>query len=528
MARVEFKDTIMEAKNITKIYPGTVALDNVSFNVFRGKVNILIGENGAGKSTLMKILAGIEQPTSGELYLEGEKVKVLGTKDAVSKGIGMIHQELNLFPELSVMQNIFMGQEITKGKGLLLNDKEHVIKSKQVLKRLEHEIDPKSRVGDLRMGQQQIIEIAKSIIQDGTKVLIMDEPTSSLSNAEVKILFSVIHELKVLNISIIYISHRLDEIMKVGDFVTILRDGVKVAEDYIDNIDKTWIVRNMVGKERSDVNVQNRNSSIGEEILRIENLMLPSEAGGYNLNNVCMNLKKGEILGIYGLLGSGRTELLECLMGMRPEMLGDIYLEGKLIKPTNIPEQIKRGFFLIPEDRKDGGLVHSLNIQKNMTLSSLYSYTVLGKINEKKENEKTEETVNKLQIKVADKTLPIFSLSGGNQQKVVIGKGILTEPKILLLDEPTRGIDVGAKEEVFRLIYKFAEQGYSVIVVASELGEILRISDRIIVLSNGILEGELDKSEATEEKLVELSEAGIKDKNIEHTLKLEDVNNGVG
>jgi erythritol transport system ATP-binding protein len=266
----------------------------------------------------------------------------------------------------------------------------------------------------------------------------------------------------------------------------------------------------MVGKERSKIHAENRNSKIGEEVLRVENLTLPAEGVGYALEDVSFNLNQGEVLGVYGLLGSGRTEMLECLMGMHPEMQGDIFFNGEKIAPRAITQQINRGFYLIPEDRKGGGLIHSLNIQKNLTISSLRSMTKYGFINRKDEDKQTEDTIEKLYIKVSDKKLPIFSLSGGNQQKIVIGKGILTKPKILLMDEPTRGIDVGAKEEVFKLIYEFAEQGYAVIVVASELGEILRVSDRIIVLSNGKLSGELSKDEASEDKLVEYSEAEIK------------------
>jgi ABC-type sugar transport system ATPase subunit len=302
----------------------------------------------------------------------------------------------------------------------------------------------------------------------------------------------------------------MEEIMRIGDHVTILRDGYLVAESEVKDIDISWIVSNMIGKEKSTIHAENKSRSTGEEILRVVDLTLPSESGNNVLDHVSFHLDKGEILGVYGLLGSGRTEMLECLMGMRLAMTGEIYLEGQQIKPKVIAEQIKRGFYLIPEDRKSNGLIHSLNIQKNITLSSLKKYTKLGSINKKKESDATLDTIRRLSIKVADAKLPIFSLSGGNQQKVVIGKGILTEPKILLLDEPTRGIDVGAKEEVFKLIYEFAKEGYSVIVVASELGEILRVSDRIIVLSEGKLAGELSREEANESKLVEYSEIEIK------------------
>lgn len=510
MACMGSGQTIIEARNITQVYPGTVALKDVNFKVYKGRINILIGENGAGKSTLMRILAGIEQPTNGSILLDGQEVRILGPRDAAKKGIGIIHQELNLYPDLSVLQNIFMGQEYTKAKGAVLNNKQHIQKTKEVLHMLEHDIDPKQRVGDLRMGQQQIIEIAKSLLNENMKVLIMDEPTSSLSNAEVNMLFKVIKELKNRGISIIYISHRLEEIMKIGDHVTILRDGHLVAESEIKDIDIPWIISNMIGKEKSNVRAQNESHSTGEEILRVVNLTLPSESGNNAFDRVSFHLNKGEILGVYGLLGSGRTEMLECLMGMRMGMTGEIYLEGRRINPKVIVEQINRGFYLVPEDRKSNGLIHSLNIQKNITLSSLSKYTKLGSINKKTENAATADTIRRLSIKVADAKLPIFSLSGGNQQKVIIGKGILTEPKILLLDEPTRGIDVGAKEEVFKLIYEFAKEGYSVIVVASELGEILRVSDRILVLSEGKLAGELSREEANESKLVEYSEIEIK------------------
>lgn len=510
MASTDFGQPIMEARNITQVYPGTVALKDVNFKVYKGKVNILIGENGAGKSTLMKILAGIEQPTNGQVFIEDNEVKILGPKDAAAKGIGIIHQELNLYPDLNVLQNIFMGQEHTRAKGFELNNKQHVQETKKVLKKLEHDIDPKKRVGDLRMGQQQIIEIAKSLLNENMKVLIMDEPTSSLSNAEVSILFRVIEELKNSGMAIIYISHRMEEIMRIGDYVTILRDGHLVAESEVKNIDISWIVSNMIGKEKSTVYAENKSQDTGEEILKVVDLTLPSESGSNVLDHVSFHLNKGEILGVYGLLGSGRTEMLECLMGMQMGMTGEVYLKGNKIQPKVISEQIKRGFFLVPEDRKSDGLVHSLSIQKNITLSSLKKFSKLSLINKKAENDATTKTIEKLSIKVADAKLPIFSLSGGNQQKVVIGKGILTEPKILLLDEPTRGIDVGAKEEVFKLIFEFAREGYSVIVVASELGEILRVSDRIIVLSEGKLAGELNREEANEAKLVEYSEIEIK------------------
>lgn len=509
------EELCLTARNVTKVYPGTIALDKVNFNVYRGKVNVLIGENGAGKSTLMKIIAGIEQPTEGIISLNNEEIKLHSTRDAAAKGIGIIHQELNLFPNLNVYQNIFMDREFTKF-GVLLDNKKHIEKAAELLKKLEHPISPETLVSDLKVGQQQIVEIAKTMAQQDLHVLIMDEPTSSLSTAEVEVLFRIIGELKEQGISIIYISHRLEEIMRIGDYVTILRDGQFIAEEKVKNIDIPWIVRNMVGHGNTKI-VKRQSAVKGEELLRVESLNLPRKGGGYSLHNVSFSLRKGEILGVYGLLGAGRTELIETLMGMHPEATGNIYLEGKKIKPKSIWEQIQRGFAHIPEDRQREGLVQTLSIAKNLTLSSLYNYTKGFHLIKKKEDESITEMIKSLYIKVADRKLPILSLSGGNQQKVVIGKGVLTSPKILLLDEPTRGIDVGAKADVFDIINKFASKELGIIVVASELKEIVSISDRVIVLSNGNLTGEFEGTGITEQSLVAASAAGHGLPNAQHT-----------
>ncbi len=499
-------DLCVTARGVSKIYPGTLALHKVDFNVYRGKVNVVIGENGAGKSTLMKILAGIEQPSEGAICLNGEEIHLKGTRDASERGIGIIHQELNLFPNLTVAQNIFMGRENTQ-YGVILDHKKHIEKTKMLLERLEHPIHPDTPVSDLRVGQQQIVEIAKTMAQQDLHVLIMDEPTSSLSTAEVEVLFRLIEELRGQGISIIYISHRLEEIMRIGDYVTVLRDGKLVGEEKVKNIDISWIVRSMVGHSDTKMNYK-QEKPIGDEILRVESLTLPRRGGGYTLDHISFSLRAGEILGIYGLLGSGRTELIECIMGMHPESTSDMYLEGKKIKPTSIWEQIQKGFAHIPEDRQREGLVQTLSIARNMTLASLWNYTKGIHLLHKKEDDSITKTIKDLEIKVADKNLPILSLSGGNQQKVVISKGILTSPKVLLLDEPTRGIDVGAKADVFKIVNKFAAQGMGIILVASELKEIIAIADRIIILSNGQATGELSGDEITEESLVKASGKG--------------------
>lgn len=501
-------DVCLCCESIDKIYPGTKALDDVSFEVKTGKVNVLIGENGAGKSTLMKIVAGIESPSSGKIIMDGKEVSFKNTTEARAMGIGIIHQELSLFPNLNVYQNIFMANEHTRGK-TLLDNREHIKLAKKVLEKLEYPIDPNTIVGDLRVGQQQMVEIARNLVQEGLRILIMDEPTSSLSSQEVEVLFKIINELKASGISIVYISHRLEEIMRIGDYVTILRDGKKVAEDEVKNISVGWIVENMIGSDKTYTKkVNNTDFAKEETVLKVEDLCLPKRGGGWLLNHVSFELHKGEILGIYGLLGAGRTEIFECIMGMRPEHTGKFYLHGEEMKIGNISEQIAKGFALVPEDRQREGLVQTLNIGKNISLSSMDRYAKSGVIDRKTEFSAIKDTIKDIHIKVADPTLPILSLSGGNQQKVVIGKGILTGPHILLMDEPSRGIDVGAKSEVFDIINQYAERGVSIIVISSELKEIVAIADRIIVLSNGLMTGEFAQNEIDEQTLVTASYKG--------------------
>lgn len=501
-------NVVLHCEKIDKIYPGTKALDGVSFDLLKGKVNVLIGENGAGKSTLMKMIAGIEQPSAGKMYMDGEEVYFKDTNAARAKGIGIIHQELSLFPNMTVFQNIFIGHEHKKGG--FLDDKEHVKGAAKILKRLEHDIPPETMVGDLRVGQQQMVEIARNLIQDDLRVLIMDEPTSSLSAAEVKVLFKIMRELLEAGISIVYISHRLEEIMEIGDHVTILRDGKYVADADVKDISLSWIVENMVGKNTQYHRFERSiDLDKAEKVLEIKDLCLPKKGGGWLLDHVNMNLKKGEVLGIYGLLGAGRSELFECLMGMRPEHTGEIIFEGKAMKVSSISKQIKSGFALVPEDRQRQGLIQTLDICKNTSIASLQKYRKGPFLNNKQEEAAVDGQIKDIHIKVADKKLPILSLSGGNQQKVVIGKGLLTNPTVLLMDEPSRGIDIGAKTEVFELIHEFSERGLSIIVISSELKEIMAIADRIYVLSNGKCTGELAGDEINEDTLVRTSYAGL-------------------
>ena len=501
-------NVVLHCEKIDKIYPGTKALDQVSFDLLKGKVNVLIGENGAGKSTLMKMIAGIEQPSAGKMYMDGEEVVFKDTSAARAKGIGIIHQELSLFPNLTVYQNIYMCHE--KRKGLFLDDKKHIEGAKAILKRLEHEIPPDTMVGDLRVGQQQMVEIARNLVEDDLRVLIMDEPTSSLSAAEVKVLFKIMRELLQQGLSIVYISHRLEEIMEIGDHVTILRDGKYVADADVKDIDLPWIVENMVGKN-TQYHRFTRSIDLdkAERVLECNHIYLPKPGGGWLLEDVNIYLKKGEVLGIYGLLGAGRSELFECLMGMRPEHTGEVIYQGRPMKIGDIADQLNAGFALVPEDRQRQGLVQSLDICKNASLASLTDFLTGFLMNYPAEEKAVDAQIRDLHIKVADKHLPILSLSGGNQQKVVIAKGLMTKPTVLLMDEPSRGIDIGAKTEVFEIIHEFSERGLSIIVISSELKEIMAIADRIYVLSNGKCTAELSGDEITEDNLVRASYAGL-------------------
>lgn len=513
----QYNDVILKAEQITKVYPGTVALKNVDFNIYRGKVNVLIGENGAGKSTLMKIIAGVEQATRGRLLLEGNEIAPASPREAEQHGIGIIYQELNLFPNLSISENIFVAHERTRA-GIINHGEQEAI-TRELLSRLEQPLDPKTLVADLRIGQQQIVEIAKALSLD-VRILIMDEPTSALSNTEVEILFRVIEELKAQGVSIVYISHKLEELMQIGDYVTILRDGYLIAEAPMGDVTLPWIVENMVGRDTTE-RYQPPPHTIGDVLLSVNSLTLPRSRGsGFLLDNVSFDLHRGEILGIYGLMGAGRTELFECLMGLRPAATGHIELEGKKLKAQTVNNRIEKGLMLIPEDRQREGLVQTLSVRKNMLLASLSKYVTGFFLNSGKEKRSTQQKVKELSIKVSDPGDSIRSLSGGNQQKVVIGKALLTEPRVLMMDEPTRGIDVGAKEEIFDIIGNLVQDGLGILFVSTELKEVLAISDRILVMSKGRITRILNRDEATEQALVEASSIG-------HGFHNQQVNTGV-
>lgn len=500
-------EVILRAENVSKIYPGTVALNNVDFNIYRGKVNVLIGENGAGKSTLMKILAGVESATTGRLLLKGEEILPKSPREAEELGIGIIYQELNLFPNLNVSENIFMAHEKTLG-GAVINHREQEKIAQDLLDRLEQPINPKTLVANLRIGQQQIVEIAKALSLN-TQILIMDEPTSALSNAEVAILVRVIEELKAQDVSIVYISHKLEEILQIGDYVTVLRDGNLIDEAPMEEIDLKWMVEKMVGRDASAVYTPAQHE-IGDEILRVEGLTLErgNKAHDYLLDHVSFSLHKGEILGIYGLMGAGRTEIFETLMGLHPYAKGKIILDGTEIQGKSVTGRINAGIMLIPEDRQREGLVQTLSVGHNMILASFKRYMNRFFLSSQKEKDNVERLIKELSIKVPNAQTLISALSGGNQQKVVVAKALLTDPKILLMDEPTRGIDVGAKEEIFDIMTELAQQGLGVLFVSTELKEVMAMADRILVMSKGRITAEINRADATEQALVEASAIG--------------------
>lgn len=496
---------ILHAEKISKHYPGTVALNNVDFNIYAGKVNVLVGENGAGKSTLMKILAGVESATGGRLLLDGQEISPRNPREAEELGIGIIYQELNLFPNLSVSENIFMAHELKIG-GVVVNHREQEERTRELMRRLEQPIDPKTLVSQLRIGQQQIIEIAKAIAFN-VRILIMDEPTSALSNAEVEILFRVINELKSQGVSIVYISHKLEELLRIGDYITVLRDGNLIQEAAIPDIDLRWIVENMVNREADAIYTPEKRD-IGPELLRVENLTVerPGKAQGYLLDHVSFSLHAGEILGVYGLMGAGRTELFEAIMGLQPNTHGDIWLnEQKIDHRLSIEKRIEKGIMLIPEDRQREGLVQSMSIANNMLLASLKKHMNGFFLSSGKEKNSVEQNIKNLSIKASNPQNLIGSLSGGNQQKVVVAKALLTSPTVLMMDEPTRGIDIGAKEEIFDIITDLAKQGLGILFVSTELKEVMAMADRILVLSNGYITAEFSREEATEQALVEAS-----------------------
>ena len=490
---------VLRADRITKTFPGTVALQDVDFLVHGSAVNVLIGENGAGKSTLMKILAGVERPTEGTLSMGEKPVSFSSVRDAASKGIGIVFQELNLCPNLSVTENIFLGRDITVG-GFHIDRAAQRAKARALLARLEADIDPDTLVGNLMIGQQQLVEIAKALAEDA-RVLIMDEPTSALSSSEVEVLFRVIGELKRSGVAIIYISHRLEELIRIGDHFTVLRDGRLQAAAPKADVTIPWIIRQMLG---ADQVVARRPPArpAGEAVLAVKGLSVPRRGGGLAVEDVSVSFRTGEITAIYGLLGAGRTELFESLYGVRTDAVGSVKLGDREIGGQGVTARLKAGVILVPEDRQRDGLVQNLSVGGNLGLSSLRRFTRFLSISKEAEAPLLRDVIARLHIKTASADAPITSLSGGNQQKVVIGRTLLTEPRILLLDEPSRGIDIGAKAEVFNTMRDLADAGMAVVYTTSDLKETHAVADRILVMAYGRITADFRAEAATDEALV--------------------------
>jgi erythritol transport system ATP-binding protein len=498
---------ILRAEQIGKVFPGTVALDAVDYEARRGAVNVLVGENGAGKSTLMKILVGVEQATTGRMYLEDRPVVFPTVQDAAAQGIGIVFQELNLCPNLSVAENIFLTHPFTRA-GIHIDRARQAESARALMGRLEHEIDPDTLVGDLRIGEQQIVEIAKALSRD-VKVLIMDEPTSALSAPEVEVLFRIIRDLKREGVAIIYISHRLEEVVRIGDYIAVLRDSRMVNRARMAEIDIPWIIDQMVGRASHLTESRAEAPARGAEVLRIEGVTLPGAGGKILVDDVSLTVAAGEVVAIYGLMGAGRSELFECLFGLRPEARGRVLLLGRDISRLPLADRIRSGVFLVPEDRQRDGLLPNLSVARNLSISSLWQLRRIIWIDRDREGEMTRRMIDELRIKVSSPDVSITALSGGNQQKVVIGKSLLTAPKLLLLDEPTRGIDIGAKAEVFRTMRQLADRGLAVVFATSDLKEVMSAADRILVMSQGKVTADLPRAAATEEKLVTASTRAI-------------------
>jgi erythritol transport system ATP-binding protein len=492
-------------EEVTKVYSGTVALKQASIGIRRGAVNVLVGENGAGKSTMMKIIAGVEQPTTGRIFLEDEPVHFSRPADAEAKGICMVFQELNLLGNLSVAENIFMSREIADF-GFHINHREQERRTLAFLNRLEAGIRPDTLVEDLTIGQQQLVEIAKAVSLN-SKIIIFDEPTSALSTAEVEVLFRVIADLKKRGVAIVYISHRLEELIRIGDFITVLRDGRITGHEHMAKVDLKWIIRQMIGSDAKDFSRAGTHC-IGDVVMRCSDVSLPRATGGLAVDHVSLDVREGEILGVYGLMGAGRSEFLECVMGCHAHAMGHVEVAGRDVSCLDTASRIDAGLAHIPEDRQRDGLVSILSVASNITLSSLKRLNRWLKIDLAGEKLAVGDTVKNLSIKVADPVFEVSSLSGGNQQKVVIGKALLTQPKCLLMDEPSRGIDVGAKSDVFRTMRILAAKGIGIVFVTSDLDEVMALSDRIAVMSNGKLVGIYRRENVTEAEIISASAEG--------------------
>ncbi len=490
-------------QSVTKRFPGVVALSDVSFDVAAGSFHSVCGENGAGKSTLMKILSGVITEYEGGIQVRGKRVHFDGTREAEAAGISIIHQELNLVEELSAAANIFLGRERKAAFGFL-DDRAMEREAAALFADLECDISPGRPVSELRVGDQQLVEIAKALSLDAS-ILIMDEPTSALTESEVERLFRVIEKLRERGTTILYISHKMDEIFRLSDRITILRDGQHVQTMDRSDTDRTQVTHLMVGREIEETNLVSDRTP-GAPILHVQSLHLPwpGHARDWRLEDISFTLRKSEVVGIAGLMGAGRTELLECLFGAAPHQpTGSVVLDGEAVHFQNPAAAKAAGVALVTEDRKRLGLFAQMNVRENISVCTLGKSVSGGLVNGRRERDATNKAISRLGVKTSGTETAITTLSGGNQQKCIIARWLETDPKVLLLDDPTRGVDVGAKAELYRVIDELCREGLGIIVTSSELPELITVCDRILVLCEGRLTGELSRDEFSEAKIME-------------------------
>ena len=488
---------LLEITNISKGFPGVVALDNVQLRVRPGSVLALMGENGAGKSTLMKIIAGIYQPDTGEILLRGKPVVFQSPLAALQSGIAMIHQELNLMPHMSIAENIWIGREQLNGLHMVDHRAMHRC-TEELLERLRINLDPEEQVGNLSIAERQMVEIAKAVSYD-SDVLIMDEPTSAITEKEVAHLFSIIADLRAQGKGIIYITHKMNEVFAIADEVAVFRDGAYIGLQRADSMDGDSLISMMVGRELTQL-FPERDKPVGKLLMSVRDLALDGVFEG-----VSFDLHAGEVLGIAGLMGSGRTNVAETIFGITPSTRGEILLDGLAVRISDPHFAIEKGFALLTEDRKLSGLFPCLSVLENMEMAVLPHYVGNGFVHQKALRALCEDMCKKLRVKTPSLEQCIDTLSGGNQQKALLARWLMTNPRVLILDEPTRGIDVGAKAEIYRLISQLASEGMAVIMISSELPEVLGMSDRVMVMHEGEMMGTLDRAEATQERLMHLA-----------------------
>jgi len=491
----------LEMRKITKTYPGVRALDSVDFEVAKGEVHALVGENGAGKSTLMKILAGAQPMDSGEILIDGEPVHIASPQKAMELGVSIIYQEFNLVPYLNAAENIFLGREPKGRVPGFVNFRAMYAEAQKVIDRLGVKLNARTPVNRLSIAQQQMVEVAKATSRNAT-IIAMDEPSATLTEHELESLFELIRSLKQQGVSIVYISHRLEEVFQIADRVTILRDGRLVGTKPVAETDRDDIIRMMVGRELKE-KIPKQAAQIGEPALTVKNLTRKGV-----IEDINFTVHRGEVLGIAGLVGAGRTELARAVFGADAIDEGEIRLNGSRVEIRSPRDAIRRGIGLVTEDRKALGLILGMVVRENISLANLDSLTRLGFVNRREEKRVALKSIEDLMIKTPSVEQQVQNLSGGNQQKVVLAKWLFTQSKVLIFDEPTRGIDVGSKVEIYQLMNRLAANGVAIIMISSELPEILGMSDRILVMHEGKIAGELSREEATQEKIMWLATGG--------------------